>query len=503
MSEDVTRDPTPGPERPGSVRWLPLLLGPLLALLTSVIPAPGDLPESAWRLVGLTLWMVTWWLSEAVPLAATALLPIPFMPLLGINEAGPTTASYADPLIFLFLGGFLIAAAMRRWNLHTRIAMNIVRRIGTSPAGIIGGFMLATAFLSMWISNTATAVMMFAVGVSLIEYLRGSGLPAAQLRGFGVALMLGIAYSASIGGVGTLIGTPPNALLAAYAGRELGVAIDMSRWMLLGVPFVILMLAFTWFWLTRVVGRVNELRLEGAASVVDTELAKLGALRGGERGVLVIFVLTALAWIFRPQLAELTGLTLSDTAIGLIAVSLLFVLSSGGRRLLTWRDAESIPWGVLLLFGGGLALASAFGATGLAQAIGGAVSGLSGINVWLLVLLVTTMIVFLTELTSNTATAATFLPIMGAVAGGLGENALLLAIPVAIATSAAFMMPVATPPNAIVFAYEDLKIRDMVRAGFVLNIASITVIVALLALLAGPVFGIEPGVPLAPRSSGQ
>ncbi|HWP20562.1 MAG TPA: DASS family sodium-coupled anion symporter [Burkholderiaceae bacterium] len=490
--------PSP-PAAPGQrLAWLPLVLGPSLALVPWISDAPGGLSEPAWRLVGLTAWMVTWWLSEAVPLAATALLPLPLMPALGIAEQGPTAASYGDPLIFLFLGGFLIAAAMRRWQLHTRIALNIVRAIGTSPAGIVGGFMLASAFLSMWISNTATAVMMFAVGLSLVDYVKGTGLPAEQLRRFGVALMLGIAYAASIGGVATLIGTPPNALLAAYVQREFGLVIDMARWMMIGVPFMLVMLAVAWLWLTLVVGRLGGMRLEGSRQVLQRELDRLGPLRGGERRVLVVFLLAALAWVFRPQLASLLDVPISDTTVALLAAVALFVVpgESGKGRLLSWEEAERIPWGVLLLFGGGLALAGAFGSTGLAKAIGQSVAGLSGVSIWWVVLLVTALIVFLTELTSNTATAATFLPIMGAVALGLGEHPLLLAIPVAIATSAAFMMPVATPPNAIVFAYQDLHIRDMARAGFVLNLTTIATVFALVYLLAGPLFGVEAGQPL-------
>ncbi|ADI13962.1 SLC13 family permease [Truepera radiovictrix] len=479
------------PRGAGGGKLALLIAGPLLALLPLLIAAPAGLPEPAWRLVGLTAWMVLWWLSEVVPLAATALLPLPFMPLLGIAPEGETAANYANPIIFLFMGGFFIAAAMQRWGLHRRIALNIVRLIGTSPAGIVAGFTAATAFLSMWISNTATAVMMFAVGISLIDYLKQHLADRSQVRNFGVALMLSIAYGASIGGVGTLIGTPPNTLMASFLASTYGLEVSFARWMALGVPLLLVMLPLGWLWLTRVAFPVRGLELGAAGDKIREDIRALGTMNRGEKIVLGVFVATALAWMFRPLLSTWTGLTLSDTTVALIAATLLFAIPVSRREgfTLTWREAQEIPWGVLLLFGGGLALAGAFGSTGLAEAIGDGVSGLQGVSIWWVVLIVTAVIVFLTELTSNTATAATFLPIMGAVAVGLGQSPLLLVVPVAVAASMAFMMPVATPPNAIVFAYDDLDIRDMIRAGLFMNLLSITVIFLAMLVLAPLVFG--------------
>ena len=472
-------------------RLIILPLAPLIMLLLLALPAPAGLPPAAWKLVALASWMVLWWMFEAVPVAVTALLPIPMMPLLGIEQQGTVAAHYGHPLIFLFLGGFLIAASMQRWGLHRRIALNIIRIIGTSPAGIIAGFMLATALLSMWISNTATAVMMFAVGISVIDFVTDRVDDPEQARRFGVTLMLGIAYSASIGGVGTLIGTPPNTLLASFLADNHGIQIDFASWMLLGVPLVIIMLPLTWLLLCKVIYPTKGLVLGGAQDIITQELQALGKMSKGERIVLVVFTVTALLWITRPWLVELSGLSVSDTSIALLAAILLFTLPASmekGQFTLEWEAAKQLPWGVLLLFGGGLALAGAFSSSGLAEAIGTAVGALAGLDLALIVLATITAIIFLTELTSNTATTATFLPILGAVAIGLDASPMLLTIPAALAASMAFMMPVATPPNAIVFSYKDLHIQDMIKAGFWLNLLAIGLIYTAIRYLAPLVF---------------
>ncbi|MEJ2060674.1 MAG: DASS family sodium-coupled anion symporter [Gammaproteobacteria bacterium] len=463
-------------------------------LVLMLLPAPTDLNPEAWRLVALAAWMVIWWMSEAVPMAVTALLPIPMMPLLGIAGQKSVGASYGDPLIFLFLGGFLIAAAMQRWMLHKRIALRIVKIAGTRPQGIIAGFMLATALLSMWISNTATAVMMYAVAISMVEFVATRVNDLDKARRFGIALLLGVAYSASIGGVGTLIGTPPNVLLAGFLADTYGIHIDFSTWMLIGVPLVVLLLPLTWLLLCRVLFRVKDIDLGEAAGLIDKELQQLGPMSRGEQIVLVVFLCTAILWIFRSSLTALTGLAVTDTTIALLAAVLLFALPASiheGQLTLDWQAAKLVPWGVLLLFGGGLALAGAFKSTGLAEAIGAAVAGLGSINVSLVALMTIIAIVALTELTSNTATTATFLPILGAVAVGMGKSPMVLAIPVALASSMAFMMPVATPPNAIVFSYEKLHISDMMKAGIWMNLISILLIYSAMQWLAPHVFGIS------------
>lgn len=470
-----------------------ILAGPLVAVVLLLLPAPANMPPEAWRMVAVVAWMVIWWLSEAVPIPATALLPLVLMPLFGIGDLKPVAQAYADPIIFLFLGGFLIALAMQKTGLHRRIALTIVRSIGTSPDRIILGFMLATGFLSMWISNTATAVMMYAVGLSVVDFIERQTRDAAAVRNFGVALMLAIAYSASIGGVGTLIGTPPNALLASFLSKTYGIEITFFRWMLIGVPVVVVMLPATWLILTRVLFPARAIAVASPASVIEAELRSLGRASPAERLVGVVFAYAALAWILRQPLVGLTGLPLDDTMIALAAALVLFAVPTFGTRggfALDWEITRDLPWGVLLLFGGGLALAGGFTSTGLAEWIGGIVGGVR-IGTLALVLLVTTAIVYLTEITSNTASTATFLPIMGAVAVGLKLDPMLLTIPIAIGASMAFMMPVATPPNAIVFSYERMQLRDMVRAGFLLNIIAVVVAFGAIVIIGPLAFGLE------------
>ena len=476
------------PEPIAPVRLAALIAGPVLAVILLLLPAPAGLNPEAWRLVALTVWMVIWWLAEAVPLPATALLPIPMLPILGIQQVAEVTVRYGNHLIFLFLGGFILAAGMQRWGLHRRIALFIVQKIGTSPGGIIAGFMLATGFLSMWISNTATAVMMYAVGISVIEFVDSKVADKKMARNFAVSLLLAIAFSASIGGVGTLIGTPPNALLAGLLSDSYDIQVGFLQWMLLGVPVVIVMLPAAYFLLTKVIFPTRGLELGEVRSIIDDEYQKLGKMDRGEIIVAIVFGAAAFFWVTRSFL----GLPLNDAGIAMAAALLLFAIPVSRREgyVLDWTVTRTLPWGVLMLFGGGLALAGAFEATGLAQWIGDMVGGLQGVNLWVLILVVTTAIVYLTEITSNTASTATFLPILGAVAVGLGVPVEYLMVPVALGASMAFMMPVATPPNAIVFSYEGLHLADMVKAGLLLNIISIAVVYGAMYLLAGPVFGL-------------
>ncbi len=470
-----------------------ILAGPIVCAILLLMDAPAGLSPEAWKLVAVVSWMVIWWMTEAAPVAVTALLPIILMPLFGIAGQKAVASSYAHPLIYLFLGGFLIAVAMQRWGLHKRIALTVVRMTGTSSSAIIGGFMGATAFLSMWISNTATTLMMFTVGISLIEFISAKGKDPAQVRRFGIALMLGIAYSASIGGVATLIGTPPNTLLASVMSDSYGVEIDFITWMMMGLPITIIMLPVVWFLLTRVIFPVGKLDLEGADELVSRELKALGVMSRGEKVVLTVFLATVFCWIFRKLIVSFTGLALTDTSIALIAASLLFVIPvSLEKKQFTadWSGAKNIPWGVLLLFGGGLALAGAFKSTGLAASIGDAVASLNAFDIAIIIAVTIVTIIFLTEITSNTATTATFLPILGAVAVGLEFSPLVLAIPAALAASMAFMMPVATPPNAIVFSYDGMQIKDMMKAGLWLNVITIALIYCATMLLAPAVFGL-------------
>ena len=474
-------------------RLIALICGPVIAILLLLIPAPENMMPEAWRLVSLATWMVIWWLGEAIPIPATALLPIPMMPLFGIAQMKPVAANYGHPLIFLFLGGFILAAAMQRWGLHKRIALKIVDVVGTTPGNIIAGFMLATAFLSMWISNTATTIMMYVVGISVIEFIDQKTDDKSMVRNFGVALMLGIAYSASIGGVGTLIGSPPNALLASFLQSSFDIRIGFFTWMKFGIPVVIVMLPMAWIILTKVIFPAGHLRIGDAGSLIREELAALGRMSKGEKAVAIVFFCAALGWVLRRQLVTLTGLPISDTSIALLAALALFtwpISREKGHFAVDWDAARHLPWGVLLLFGGGLALATGFKGTGLAEWIGQQVSGID-VTTWVLILIILIATVYLTEITSNTATTATFLPILGAVAVGLNIDPQLLVIPVALAASMAFMMPVATPPNAIVFSYEKLRLDDMVKAGFWLNIIAVIVSFSAMYFLAGLVFRIS------------
>lgn len=465
------------------LRWGALALGPLLGITPLFLSPPSSLSPEAWRLVGLTLWMAIWWFSECVPIPATALLPLVWMPLVGIADEKQVAPRYADPIIFLFLGGFIIAQGMQASGLHERLALRIVRIMGRTPGGLVAGFMAATAFTSMWINNTSTTMMMFAVALSVVEWARRAcGKEAAHH--FALALMLGVAYSASIGGVGTLIGTAPNALLAGFLRENYNFSLNMLNWLSVGMPFVLLMLPFTWMWLTRVQFSVKNLNFAPVRQTLLEQVGERNRWSLAERGVALVFGYAVVGWLGREWLSRWLGVSISDSFVAMSGALALFILPACTKPyqpILDWRAAESIPWGVLILFGGGLALANAFESTGLAKAIGASVGSLGDLPPWVIVLGVATLIIFLTELTSNTATTATFLPVVAAAAVGMGLDPRLLAIPVAVSASAAFMLPVATPPNAIVFASGEIKIHEMARAGLALNLFCIGV-VTLIAL---------------------
>lgn len=482
-----------------------LLGGPLLFVALLALPAPGGMDPAAWRTAAVGLLMAVWWVTEAIPIPATALLPLVLFPVLGVHGIGDTAAPYANPIIFLFMGGFMIAGAMQRWGLHRRIALTVVHALGTRPHRLVFGFMLATAFLSMWVSNTATAVMMMPIGLSVIGLVApgddgddgDDGGEPDDLPGrlnFGTSLMLGIAYAASIGGLGTLIGTPPNALLAGFLETSYGFEVGFARWMLVGVPLTVVSLPVVWLYLTRAAFPIRVAEIPGGRAMIHRELDRLGPVGPGEWRVGLVFGLTALAWMTRPLLDDVVP-GLSDAGIAMTAALALFLIPVDGEGTFTldWETARELPWGVLLLFGGGLSLAAAVTETGLAEWIGGALAGLDAWPTVLLVAGVTAVIVFLTELTSNTATAAAFLPILGPLALALGENPLLLAVPAALGASCAFMMPVATPPNAIVYGSGYITIPQMARAGVVLNLLFVVLITALAYTVMLWALGVTPG----------
>ncbi|EED27229.1 anion transporter [Vibrio sp. 16] len=447
----------------------------MLATLVMEPPVAG-LSVDAWRTAGLAFWMASWWISEAVPIPAASLLPLVVVPVAGIASIKQVAAPYAHPLIFLFLGGFLISIAMERWNLHRRIALKTMLYAGSKPSIQVLGIMLVTAFLSMWMSNTATAVMMLPIALSVIKIVTDRDPNNNQ---FGKAMLLAIAYGASIGGIATLIGTPPNALMAAYLSDSYNIEIGFGQWMMLGLPLSIVLLVFTWLWLTKFSYKVDQAGEVSSKSVFKDQLDKLGAMSAGEKKVLFIFAFAALGWIFRPYIAKATGIGLSDTGVAMMAAILLFalpVISGSNQRVLDWESAKSVPWGILILFGGGLALAAKIKSSGLAEYIALQIQGADTISLVMGILIVTALITFLTEITSNTATAAGFLPLLGPVAESITGTPMVWVIPAAIAASCAFMMPVATPPNAIVFGSGQLKMGDMIRAGFLLNIVAIALI---------------------------
>jgi solute carrier family 13 (sodium-dependent dicarboxylate transporter), member 2/3/5 len=473
--------------------------GPLVMILMLLMPAPDGMSVEAWRTAAVGALMAIWWVSEALPIAATALIPLALFPLLGVLSMRATAAPYANPLVFLFLGGFVIALAMQRWGLHRRIALLVVKGVGTRPHMLVLGMMIASAFVSMWVSNTATAVMMLPIGLSVIQLVRpdadyGAGRPVDF--NFAVALMLGIAYACSIGGLATLIGTPPNALLAGFMLESYGVEIGFAQWMGVGLPLVVVTLPLTWLLLTRVAFPIRIREISGGREAIDEAYRKLGPMSGPERWVAVVFLSAALLWIVRPLLERwIPGLT--DTGIAITAAVVLFAIPTDRQLsgfVMNWETAEKLPWGVLLLFGGGLALAEAVTASGLAVWIASAMAVVGALPTIALVITVALVVIFLTELTSNTATAAAFLPLIASLAIGLGENPLLLVVPAAIAASCAFMMPVATPPNAIVYGSGYVTIPQMVRAGWWLNIMFAIAITLLMYSLVGMVFGVEAGV---------
>ena len=474
MSEDVE-----GRHTTGLVRGLGLAVsvaGPLLWLATLLLAAPQGLGEAAWQVAGLTAWMACWWIAQPVPLAATALLPIVLLPAAGNAGIAETAAQYAHPIIYLFLGGFMIALAIERCGLHRRIALSLLLRLGTRPAALVAGFMAVSALLSMWISNTATTLMLLPVGVSVLGIVDPDD-PGHHGR-IAPALLLAIAYGASLGGIATLVGTPPNALVAAFLQETYGIQIGFARWLMMALPLSLLMLAGGWLLLTRVIYRLPRSPVSGARSAIAEQRRELGAMTGGERSVAIVAGLVALAWMTRPLLQGLPGLGwLSDTAIALIGALVLFLLPlHDGRRALDWEATRGLPWGVLVLVGGGLALADAIAGSGLGAWIAAALGEAAGWPLAALTLLLVAAIVLLTEITSNTATAATFVPLVAALAAGSGIAPTELAIPAAIAASCAFMLPVATPPNAIVYGSGLVSAGRMAGAGLLFNLMAIAAI---------------------------
>ncbi|MFT5523291.1 MAG: sodium-dependent dicarboxylate transporter 2/3/5 [Pirellulaceae bacterium] len=506
MCQDATTNLT---SKSRTIALLGLIAGPLIAAATYA-SLPGDYRDASGAVVEFPLagratlaamtWMGIWWLTEAIPIYATALLPLAVFPLLGVANMKATSTPYANPLIFLFMGGFLLALSMQKWGLGKRIALTVLGIVGTRPVNMIAGFMFTTAVLSAFVSNTATAAMMMPIAASVIRLVKMQG---ERANNFAVCLMLGIAYSASIGGVATIIGSPPNVFLVSYLNDSIAepyrTELSFSRWLLFGVPLAIVFLPIVFVVLTRVLYPIKVQTIEGGDQLIRGELDLLGPINRGEWATFIVFMVTATLWIIRPVLTGLTfgssatwlpfaGLT--DAGIAMLAALVLFVIPVDAKSrqfVLDWNTALKLPWGILILFGGGLSLAAAVQANGVAEFLGSYARFVSGMPPVVVVVCVATGMIFLTELTSNTATSATLIPVLGAVAPGLGIHPYLLVVPAAIAASCAFMLPVATPPNAIVFATGTVNLQDMVRAGLWLNLIAIALVTLLTMLLINPI----------------
>lgn len=496
--------------------WALRLAGLAVAAVVYALLGAAQLDPDARFVAAIASLMAVWWMTEAIPLAATSLIPVIAIPALTDRSVGETTASYASPIVFLFLGGFLIAIAMEKWGLHRRIALFTLGLVGVSPRRIVLGLMIATGFLSMWVSNTATTLMMLPIGFSVLALVSGQSMSGAdadgsasgsddpQIAQFGTCLVLAIAWSASMGGLGTLLGSPPNAIIAGYASDELGVDIGFVDWMTLGVPLAVTFILIGWALMTRVLYRFELSEIPGGGALIAGEITKLGRMNRGEATVALVFGSAAFLWIVPGLLAGVPSFEaaapwldqLNDAAIAIAAGVALFLLPADeeGNMVLDWQDAESgLPWGVLLLFGGGLSLAGAVAGTGLDDWFGQQVSGLATLPVVILIACVVAIVLFLTEVTSNTATAATFIPVLGGVAMGVGMDPMGLLVPAALAATCAFMLPVGTPPNAIVFSTGAVTIAQMARGGFVLNLIGIALVTGFVYWLGGAALGLAFG----------
>lgn len=480
-------------------QWLPrlgLYLGPASFLIIQFLVSSPDLNPQAQAMLGMTLWMAIWWITEAMPIAGTAILPLILMPLLGLLKIDAVSANYMHPTVLLYMGGFLLATGIEKWNLHKRIALNIINLLGTDLRRIVLGFILATGFLSMWISNSATALMMLPIGLAVVgQFKEQLGNSNDKLSSnLGKNIMLGIAYAASIGGMATLIGTPTNAILSAVVKEMYEYSIAFDEWMLFGLPFSLILLGICWYYLVSFGNPLpKNFRLGDAKSVVNQQLKALGRITFEEKIVLAVFGIVCFSWITRSFFLAKLIPGIDDTIIVLIGVVLLLLLPSSrsGERILDWKTAEKIPWGVLILFGGGLALAEGFKETGLAEWIGQKFTLIEGVGFFVLLLIIITSVNFLTEVTSNVATASMLLPILASVAIKLDLHPFGLMVGATLAASCAFMLPVATPPNAVVFGSGYLQMKDMVKAGLWLNILSILIITLMVYYILPWLWGID------------
>ena len=464
-----------------SVSKIGFVLGPLCFILIMLFFNPDDLEFQGKAILACASWIAIWWVTEPIPIAATSLLPIIIFPLSGGLDIKTTTAAFGHKYVFLFIGSFILAIAIQKWKLHKRIALNIINQVGVNKSNIILGFMIATAFLSMWISNTATSVMILPVGLAIISQLKDDpNTPENENSLFGKALMLAIAYSASIGGMATIIGTPPNMIFAGVIKESYNIEISFFDWFKFGLPLSIFFLFICWFYLTKIAFKFKQKEFSAGKEEIVSQLKGLGKISYEEKTILIVFILTALAWISRSYILVKIIPNLDDTIIAVISAILLFILPSKKStiknkltKIVDWEDAMKLPWGILLLFGAGMALAQGFDSSGLAIWIGNQLTYLSDVPLVILILILIASVNFLTEVTSNMATTAMLLPILVSLAVVLDLHPYYLLVSATLAASCAFMLPVATPPNTVVFGSGLLKIEDMFKKGLWLNLISI------------------------------
>ncbi|MCK0108897.1 DASS family sodium-coupled anion symporter [Flavobacteriaceae bacterium S0825] len=475
-----------------------LVLGPLLFTFTLLFFKPEGLSPEGVAVLATTLWVAIWWILEVVPIAVTAMLPIILFPITGAMELSTTTAAFGHKYVFLYIGGFILAIAIEKWNLHKRIALTVINIIGTSVSKIILGFMIATAFLSMWISNTATTVMMLPIGMAIILQLKDNPKTKEDENEiFGKALMLSIAYSASIGGVATLIGTPPNLIFAGILEEQYNVEMTFSKWIIYGLPISIILLFICWKYMTTVAFSFTQKDFPGGKAEIKRLLKNLGKISYEEKTVLIVFCITAFLWMTRSFLISKLIPAIDDTIIAMASATILFILPTKKRKekkIINWESAVKLPWGILLLFGGGLALAEGFKTSGLAEWIGSQVTQFENLPLFALLFVLILAVNFLTEITSNLATTAMLLPVIAPIALILDVHPFTLMVGITVAASCAFMLPVATPPNAIVFGSGYLKIPDMMRTGILMNVISVILITLITYYLLPLLWDFDPNV---------
>lgn len=471
------------PTRLKNSKIIGLFLGPLFFVIINLFSIDAFLTPDAWRVIGVALWMITWWITEAVPIPVTALLPIVLLPITGIFTIDEATAPYANKIIFLFMGGFMLGLGMEKHNLHKRIALNLIKKTGTNPNGIILGFMLTTAFISMWISNTATTVMMLPIALSITDLLQIDAQSEGEKKKFALGLMLSIAYAANVGGTATIIGTPPNVAWVGFMNDMIGYEITFAKYLLIGLPVCIIMLGVVYLMLTRVLFPSKIDDLTQSAHVIETQLQALGSITKAEKRVAIIFIATATTWILRGTINDLSGSNfLNDAMIAMTGGILMFITPlelKRGEFLLDWDTTKKLPWGILILFGGGLTLAKAMEKSQIVQAIGEGIAGTGELNQLLLIAGLTAFMLFMTEIMSNVALVVIFIPVVIGISQSLDINPMYLTVPVTLAASYAFMMPISTPPNAIVFSSGMIRMKDMIRAGVLLNVIAILLLVFL------------------------